>query len=133
MKLPTSPGGKEAFRDFIANTVRYPDEARAAGIEGSVLVGYQVTDDGKVINAHIIKGLGYGCDEEALRVIGLLRFEKVKNRNVRVKLTTKTNIHFNINKPTVAYTLAESSKSEKPKSQSGNAVTGPSYTYTIEY
>jgi hypothetical protein len=73
----------------------------------------------------IQKGLGYGCDEEAVRVIGLLRFEKVKNRGVRVKMTTKTTIHFRLPGVSISYCVANKKEPEQKKD-------GPvTYEYTI--
>ncbi len=94
--------------DFIAKNVQYPKEAEAAGIEGSVIVGYDILDTGQVQNVRILKGLGYGCDEEAMRVIGLMRFEKVKNKSVRTRTSTRATIHFNLNRPTITYTITTS-------------------------
>jgi TonB family protein len=126
LKMPVYPGGNKAFQEFISKNVRYPKEAEDANIDGSVIVGYEITDDGMVQNPHIIKGLGYGCDEEAIRVIGLLRYEKVRNKRVVVKLTAKTTIHFNLNKLSISYSVTETPAPEKPESDS------TAYTYTVD-
>ncbi|MCX6226240.1 MAG: energy transducer TonB [Bacteroidia bacterium] len=141
LKLPAYPGGKKAFQEFIAKNVRYPKEAEEANIGGSVIVGYDITDNGFVVNPYIIKGLGYGCDEEAIRVIGLLRYEKVKNNGVRVKLSTKTTIHFNLPKVSINYSITETASSvipakagtEKPNNGSEQESSGISYSYTIDF
>ncbi len=132
LKMPAYPGGKKAFQEFIVKNLRYPKEAEEANIEGGVIVGYDVTDNGIVLNPHIIKGLGYGCDEEAIRVIGLLRYEKVKNKRVRVKMSTKTTIHFNLNKLRISYSVTETVKPADPEVGSGPAVSGISCSYTID-
>lgn len=133
LKVPVYPGGRKAFHEFVAKNVRYPKEAEDANIEGSVIVGYEINDNGIVMNPHIIKGLGYGCDEEAIRVIGLLRYEKVRNKRVRVTLNAKTTIHFNLNKTTLTYSVTEASKPEKPIAGSTPDNGGTSYSYTIEF
>ena len=46
LKMPSYPGGKKAFQEFIAKNVIYPKEAQEAGIQGSVIVGYDITDNG---------------------------------------------------------------------------------------
>jgi len=127
LNLPKYIGGSEAFRKFIAENLRYPDLALEANIAGSVIVEYDIHDDGLVYNPRIIKGLGYGCDEEALRVIGLLRFEKVKNRGVRVRTTTKTTLHFRPPGPGITYTTVEK---QEPQQKEGGPVT---YEYTINF
>jgi TonB family protein len=127
LNLPKYIGGSEAFKTFIAENLRYPEAALEAKIEGSVLVEYDIFDDGCVSNPHILKGLGYGCDEEAMRVIGLLRFEKVRNRGVRVKMTTKTTIHFRLPGVNISYSVTEKPGQEK---KDGGPVT---YEYTVTF
>jgi protein TonB len=127
LNLPKYPGGSEAFKKFIAENLCYPDAALEAKIEGSVIVEYDVADDGLVYNPHILKGLGYGCDEEAVRLIGLLRFEKVKNRGVRVKMTTKTTIHFRLPGVNISYSV---SQKNEPEQKNDGPVT---YEYTVKF
>ncbi len=131
LKKPNYPGGSEAFKKFISENLRYPPEALAAGIQGSVLAGYDILDTGEVENIRIIKGIGYGCDEETERLISLLRFEKVKNRGLRLKVSTKTTIHFHIPGVVISYnsgsTPVQNSSSPEPD-KSGPTV---SYDYTI--
>jgi protein TonB len=57
------------LENFLANSTRYPGKALEEGIEGQVFVCFIVDENGKVTKPEIIKGIGYGCDEEALRVI----------------------------------------------------------------
>lgn len=63
-------GGSE----WIKSQLKYPDEAVKNKISGSVLVQYTVNIDGSLSQLHVVKGLGYGCDEEALRVMNLAKF-----------------------------------------------------------
>jgi TonB family protein len=60
------PGGIKAFID---QHISYPDQAIANKTEGIVLVNFIVEKDGTISNAHIIRGIGYGCDEEVLKVL----------------------------------------------------------------
>jgi len=133
LNLPKYAGGNKAFREFITEQLRYPETALEAKAEGSVVVEYDIHDNGSVSNPRVLKSLGYGCDEEALRVIGLLRFEKVKNRGVRVRLTSKTTINFHlpVGNPllAVSYTMQTEKVKEKPEKKSAEAVT---YNYTIQ-
>jgi TonB family protein len=129
LNLPKYIGGSEAFRKFIAENLRYPEAAIEAKIEGSVIVEYDISDDGSVYNPHVIKGLGHGCDEEAIRVIGLLSYEKVKNRGVRLRTTTKTTIHFKL--PQTGFTISYSSSVKKePEQKKEGPVT---YEYIINF
>ena len=124
LKIPEYTGGKKAFAEFITKNLQYPQEAQEAGVEGSVIVAYDILDTGAVENVRVLKGLGYGCDEEALRVIGLLRFEKVKNIKVRTRTSTKVTLHFNLNRPVISYTVTGPNTPTPPDNQS--------FTYTID-
>jgi TonB family protein len=64
-------GGMTEFYKVIASEIKYPAEARAKGIEGRVFVEFIVDTDGSVYGAHVLKGIGAGCDEEAARVVAL--------------------------------------------------------------
>lgn len=126
LELPRYAGGKEALSKFIRQNLQYPQEALEAGIEGKVVVGFDVDDNGMVHNAHIVFGIGYGCDEEALRLVQLLRYQKVSNRGRRVLLHSKLNIKFSLpEKSKLNYTI-------KTKANKTKATTEPNkITYTI--
>jgi protein TonB len=137
IKKPVYPGGPKAMREFIRQNLRYPEEALKAKVEGSVTVRYDIDHLGKVVDAKIIAGLGYGCDEEAIRLVHLFRFEVPKTRGVRVRFHKNIHIHFRLPKQkapaktqtTVTYTVTPSPEKETPpgeEKQSG-------YTYTISY
>ena len=69
--LPQFPGGLEAFGKFLSKNLNYPKEARNGGVEGRVYVQFVVEKDGKLTGLRSVRGIGSGCDEEALRVFGL--------------------------------------------------------------
>lgn len=62
-------GGNKAFKNYIKNSLRYPDAARENEIEGTVVLQLTIDIDGSISNIDIKKSLGYGCDEEAVRLI----------------------------------------------------------------
>lgn len=66
---PTYEGGMEAFYRYVGNSMDYPQPARESGIEGRVYVQFVVEKDGSVSEVTAVKGIGGGCDEEAVRVI----------------------------------------------------------------
>jgi protein TonB len=66
---PEFPGGIGAFYKYVATNLRYPAQARRMGIAGKVFVQFVVEKDGRLTDVQILKGIGAGCDEEALRVI----------------------------------------------------------------
>lgn len=91
---PEYPGGPKALTKFIYENLRYPDLALASNIEGTVLVEYDIDYQGKVVATRIVQGLGHGCDEEASRVVRLLKFDVGKNRDFRVLFHQKARIQF---------------------------------------
>ncbi len=127
IKTPTYPGGSKALKEFIAQHLQYPEEAFKKNIQGTVLVHFEVNDNGEVTVAEVANGIGYGCDEEALRIVGLLRYNKVKNIGQRVKTSMKIKIHFALpfRQPTenkIVYTyINEAPAPNKP----------PTYSYTL--
>ncbi len=84
---PTPPGGMGAFYKYVATTLRYPAQARRMGIEGKVFVQFVVDKDGSLTDVQAIKGIGAGCDEEAVRVISKAkRWSPGKQRGRPVKV-----------------------------------------------
>jgi protein TonB len=68
-KMPIFPGGEDALYKYVAASVVYPTVAKESGIAGTVIVTFVVEKDGSVTNVKILKGIGGGCDEEAVRVV----------------------------------------------------------------
>jgi TonB family protein len=66
----TMPGGIEAIGGFIAQNLRYPQDARRQGIEGTVFVSFIVNADGSLTDFNVVKGLSPSVDAEAIRVAG---------------------------------------------------------------
>ena len=82
------PGGNEAWRKFLQKNLKYPKFAKRSGIEGKVLISFVVDKNGNTSDIEVIRGIGGGCDDEAVRVIkmapkwnpGLQRGNPVKSR-----------------------------------------------------
>ena len=92
--MPSFRGGQQKLFEFIGNNVVYPQEAIDAGVEGRVFVEFYIEKDGSVTDGKVLKGIGYGCDEEALRVIGLMpKWSPGQQRGkaVRVRYTLPIN------------------------------------------
>jgi TonB family protein len=66
---PSFEGGMDAFYRYIASEMKYPLQARQQGIEGRIFVQFVVEKDGSLSDVQAIKGIGSGCDDEAVRVI----------------------------------------------------------------
>lgn len=97
IKNPFYKGGAKAMNDFIYGSLKYPKEAAQIKVEGVVLIRYDIDHEGNVIDAKVIKGLGHGCDEEAIRVVKLLKFEVPKTpRKLKVIFHKDIKIYFKI-------------------------------------
>lgn len=68
-EFPEFPGGMAAWSKFIQKNLRYPYMAQEKGVQGKVFVSFVIEKDGSVSDVALVKGIGAGCDEEALRVI----------------------------------------------------------------
>ena len=66
---PEYPGGMQGFGKFLQENLKYPEAAQKANISGKVYTEFIVKKDGSVSDFKTLKGIGYGCDEEAMRVI----------------------------------------------------------------
>jgi protein TonB len=65
----TPKGGMSAFYKYVGDKMKYPAQARRMGIEGKVFVEFVINRDGSITDVKAIKGIGAGCDEEAVRVV----------------------------------------------------------------
>jgi len=66
---PMPPNGMTAFYEWVGANLKYPDEAQRAGIEGRVFVQFIVDKDGNLTNILTLKGIGNGCDQEAMDLL----------------------------------------------------------------
>jgi len=94
--MPSYPGGMGELMKFLANNIKYPPQAKSNGIQGRVFVNFVIEADGSVSNVRVLRGIGGGCDEEAVRVIkqmpkwdpGVQKGERVRvSYNLPVKFT----------------------------------------------
>lgn len=88
--MPEFPGGEQAMMKFVSENVQYPEEAKEKEISGRVLVGFIVEKDGSVNEVKIVRGIGGGCDEEAVRVVKAMpkwKPGKQDGKTVRVSYT----------------------------------------------
>lgn len=68
-EMPQYPGGMDALKQYLKDNVQYPDAAIKEHIQGSVLIGFVVTENGNVSNVEVLKGLSPEINYEAIRVI----------------------------------------------------------------
>ncbi|MEE4259504.1 MAG: M56 family metallopeptidase [Bacteroidales bacterium] len=67
--MPEYPGGMGALIDYLGSNIKYPEQAKKDGIEGKVFVNFVIEKDGSVGETKVLRGIGGGCDEEAMRVV----------------------------------------------------------------
>jgi len=85
---PEFPGGMAACYAYLGKNIKYPAAASRANVSGKVFLTFVVNTDGSIQDVSVLKGLGFGCDEEAMRVVKTMpkwKPGKQSGRNVRVK------------------------------------------------
>ena len=136
IKQPVYVGGPAAMKQFIGENMRYPAEALENKIEGTVFIKYDIDHQGNVVDARVISSIGHGCDEEAVRLVKLLKFKVDKPRGLRVLYHKNIQIHFRLPKKGVGeagtfqytYVPTASKKEDNPPEKSGT-----SHTITIHF
>lgn len=85
---PEFPGGNSKLGEYLGKNIRYPSAAQRANVSGRVFISFVVNTDGSIQDVQVLKGLGFGTDEEATRVVKSMpkwRPGKQSGRPVRVK------------------------------------------------
>jgi periplasmic protein TonB len=71
-EMPSFPGGEAERNKFLAENIVYPQQATENGIQGTVYVSFVVDSKGNVTDVKVLRGIGGGCDEEAVRVVKMM-------------------------------------------------------------
>lgn len=96
-EMPSFPGGETARNKFLAENVVYPQLATESGIEGTVYVSFIVDTKGNITEVKVLRGIGGGCDEEALRVIKLMpRWKPGRQNGKFVRVLFNMPIYFKL-------------------------------------
>ncbi|RZK56666.1 MAG: energy transducer TonB [Pedobacter sp.] len=96
-KFPEFPGGMAAWSKFIQKNLRYPYVAQETGIQGKVYVSFVVEKDGSITDVTVTRGIGGGCDEEAMRVIKKSpRWSAGEQNNNKVRVRYNMPINYTI-------------------------------------
>jgi TonB family protein len=99
------PGGIKALRAFIDKELKYPQEAIHSKTSGTVTVKFSINNKGLVFNPTIVHSIGFGCDDEALRLVLMLHYAKTVNRGLHVVFHETIHIHFNLAKYLQLHTI----------------------------
>ncbi len=95
--MPAPKGGLQEFYKYLSDNIRYPAAAKRQNISGRVYAQFIVENDGAISNIQLIKGIGGGCDEEAIRVLqGAPKWNPGKQRGIPVKVRMTIPIYFTL-------------------------------------
>lgn len=95
--MPSFPGGEEALFKYLAQNIKYPQIAKEAGITGRVFVNFVIDKQGNVTEVKVLRGIGGGCDEEAVRVVkNMPKWSAGKQRGKPVKVSYNLPIKFSL-------------------------------------
>ena len=94
---PEFPGGMEALMKYLSENIKYPEQAKKENIQGKVYMRFVVERDGSIVDAEILRGIGGGCDEEALRVVNAMpKWEPGKQKGTPVRVQYNLPIVFKL-------------------------------------
>lgn len=97
-EVATYIGGMDAFRNYMKSNLKYPPLAIKNGTEGKVVVSFVIELNGKLADIKIMRGIGDGCDEEALRLIRKTsrKWMPGKNKNIAVRTRYAIPVYFDL-------------------------------------
>ena len=94
---PEYPGGMPELYEFLRKNVKYPPIAKESGIQGRVFVNFVVEKNGSISNVKVLRGIGGGCDEEAIRVVkSMPKWKAGKQRGKAVRVSFNLPIKFTL-------------------------------------
>lgn len=94
---PSFPGGVEEMYKYLGKAVKYPEMAKDAGISGTVYVTFEVDKEGNIKDVKVLRGIGGGCDEEAIRVVKAMpKWKPGKQRGKAVRVQFNLPIKFTL-------------------------------------
>ena len=96
-EMPEYPGGLQKLTEYLQSNIKYPQMARESGIQGRVFVGFVVEPDGSISNVKVLRSLGGGCDEEAMRVVkNMKKWKPGKQRGKAVRVSYVLPVNFKL-------------------------------------
>ena len=90
-KMPGYPGGESAMLEFLIKNIKYPPGAREINLTGTVYLSFIVSTTGEISNVKVLRGIGGGCEEEAVRVV-----KKMQNWNPGMQNGNPVNVEFTL-------------------------------------
>ena len=94
---PNPPGGMSGWNKYLSDNLKYPTQARRMGVEGTVIVVFVINTDGSIQDVEVLRGIGGGCDEEAVKVVTKApKWEPGKQRGKPVRTRMRLPIRFKL-------------------------------------
>jgi TonB family protein len=95
--MPSFRGGEMEMYDFLSDNIKYPQEAKETGISGNVIITYVIEKDGSVTGVQVLKDIGGGCGEEAVRVVKAMpKWNPGKQKGIPVRVQFILPIRFSM-------------------------------------
>ncbi len=95
--MPSFPGGMGALMKYLAENIKYPPLAKESGIQGRVFINFVVEPNGSISNVKVLRGIGGGCDEEAVRVVERMpKWSPGKQRGKPVRVSYNLPVKFTL-------------------------------------
>lgn len=95
--MPEFPGGMGELMKYLGTSIKYPPLAKESGIQGRVFINFVVEPNGEISNVKILRGIGGGCDEEAVRVVeNMPRWKPGKQRGKAVRVSYNLPVKFTL-------------------------------------
>jgi protein TonB len=94
---PNPPGGMSGWNKYLSDNLKYPTQARRMGVEGTVIVVFVINTDGSIQDVEVLRGIGGGCDEEAVKIVKAApKWEPGKQRGKAVRTRMRLPIRFKL-------------------------------------
>jgi protein TonB len=95
--MPEFPGGVKELYKFLNDNIRYPMMAKEANIQGVVYVNFLIESDGNITNIIVLRGIGGGCDDEAIRIVEIMpKWTPGKQRGKPVRVNFNLPVKFTL-------------------------------------
>ena len=95
--MPEFPGGMGELMKYLGTTIKYPPLAKESGIQGRVFINFVVEPNGAISNVKVLRGIGGGCDEEAVRVVEAMpNWKPGKQRGKPVRVSYNLPVKFTL-------------------------------------
>ncbi len=95
--MPEFPNGMKELYVYLGNNIKYPVMAKESGIQGKVYVTFVVEKNGSITDVKVLRGIGGGCDEEAIRVVAAMpKWKPGKQRGKPVRVQYNLPVRFTL-------------------------------------